>query len=200
MIFVTVGAQMPFDRMVRAVDEWATARGRTDVFAQISETDYRPKHIEWTAFLEPAEFRERVEQSRVLVAHAGMGSILTALESGKPILVMPRRGDLRETRNDHQVATAERFLSLGKVAVAMDEHELPTRLDAIDQLSATGRISPWASDRLIQAVAGFINGATSTGLRVVDQRGQDVTASRLNVASRCRENHGAASIVNGIRP
>ncbi|TVQ58846.1 MAG: glucuronosyltransferase [Phycisphaerales bacterium] len=156
MIFVTVGAQMPFDRMVRAVDEWAAARGRTDVFAQINETDYVPKHIEWTRFIEPEQFRSRVESARVLVAHAGMGSILTALEAGKPILVMPRRGDLRETRNDHQVATAKRFLELGKVGVAFDESELPAKLDELDSLSAAGRISPWASDRLIGALRAFI--------------------------------------------
>lgn len=158
MIFVTVGAQMPFDRMVRAVDEWARSRGRADVFAQISDTDYRPKYIGWTPFMEPGEFRRRVLEAQFLVAHAGMGSILTALEVGKPILVMPRRGDLRETRNDHQVATARRFLAMGKVAVALDEHELPGRLDALDSLVATERISPWASDRLLSALTSFITG------------------------------------------
>ena len=35
MIFVTVGTQLAFDRMIKAVDEWAGARGRTDVFAQV---------------------------------------------------------------------------------------------------------------------------------------------------------------------
>ena len=42
MIFVTVGAQMPFDRMCKAVDAWAAKRGRSDVFAQIGETEWRP--------------------------------------------------------------------------------------------------------------------------------------------------------------
>ena len=57
MILVTVGAQMPFDRMTRAVDAWAGERGRTDVFAQIGPTDFIPQNIEWTAFLEPEQFR-----------------------------------------------------------------------------------------------------------------------------------------------
>lgn len=156
-IFVTVGAQMPFDRMVRAVDAWAGERGRSDVFAQIGPTDYRPAHIEWVEFIEPDEFRQRVAAASVLVAHAGMGSILTALEAGKPILVMPRRGDLRETRNDHQVATAERFLEMGKIAVAMDEHELPAKLDALDALPPAERIGSCASESLINAIRSFIN-------------------------------------------
>lgn len=158
MIFVTVGAQMPFDRMVRAVDAWAGERGRADVFAQIGPTEYRPRHIRWTEFIEPEDFRVKVGEASVLVAHAGMGSILTALEAGKPILVMPRRGDLRETRNDHQIATAKRFLELGKVAVAFDETEMPAHLDRLETLAAGGRISPFASDRLIAAVSAFIAG------------------------------------------
>lgn len=157
MIFVTVGAQMPFDRMVRAVDEWAAAGGRRDVFAQIGPTEWRPRHVEWTGFLDPDQFRERVKGARVLVAHAGMGSILTALEAGKPILVMPRRGDLKETRNDHQVATAKQFLALGRVSVAMDETELPARLDELDRIAASEPISRHASPRLLEAVRNFIH-------------------------------------------
>jgi hypothetical protein len=33
MIFVTVGTQGQFDRLIRTVDEWAGGHGRTDVFA-----------------------------------------------------------------------------------------------------------------------------------------------------------------------
>lgn len=148
---------MPFDRMVRAVDAWAGAHGRRDVFAQIGTTDWRPTHIEWTELLEPDEFRRRVREARVLVAHAGMGSILTALEAGKPILVMPRRGDLQETRNDHQIATARQFQSLGRVAVALDEHELPRKLDEIESLASSEPISRYASPRLLAAVQRFIH-------------------------------------------
>ncbi len=156
MILVTVGAQMPFDRMTRAVDEWAGERGRKDVFAQIGPTDWRPRHMEWTQFLEPEEFRRRVAESDILVAHAGMGSIISALEAGKPILVMPRRGDLRETRNDHQVATARRFAEQGRVSVAFDEVELKAKLDGIDSMRAAGSISPWASPGLIAGIRAFI--------------------------------------------
>lgn len=156
-IFVTVGAQMPFDRMVRAIDTWAGERKRSDVFAQIGSTAFRPAHIEWVEFIEPDEFRLRVASASVIVAHAGMGSILTALEAGKPILVMPRRGDLRETRNDHQVATAKRFLEMGKLIVAMNEDELPTKLDELDALKPAERISGHAAESLINAIRSFIN-------------------------------------------
>jgi len=78
MIFVTVGAQMPFDRLIRAVDLWAAHSGRDDVFAQIGEGGWLPEHIDWATKLAPIEFRERMKEADIIVAHAGTGSILSA--------------------------------------------------------------------------------------------------------------------------
>lgn len=162
MIFVTVGAQMPFDRMVRAVDDWAGRKSRGDVFAQIGPTDWKPAHIGFTPFLDPPEFRRRVTEATAIVAHAGMGSIITALELGKPIVVMPRRGDLRETRNDHQVATAKQLVELGRVHAAFDENQLTDLLDRIDDMAASGSIRAHASDELLDAVRAFIHEGETT--------------------------------------
>lgn len=157
VIFATVGAQMPFDRLISTLDQWAGLRSRRDVFAQIGDSELSPANIEWVRMLSPPEFREKVQSATALVAHAGMGSILTALEYGKPILVMPRRGDLRETRNDHQVATAKRFLEQGRVHVAMDQEELLKALDTVDRQAGAQRISPYASEELVSAIREFIH-------------------------------------------
>ncbi len=165
MIFLTVGGQMPFDRLVRAVDAWAASRGcGGEVFMQIADGEYTPGACQWVRFMSAGEFRDRVERATAIVAHAGMGSILTALEIGKPILVLPRRGDLRETRNDHQIATARELSKRGQIRVAMTEQDLPERLDALVREggeNASVRISPWASDELLTAIRRFIwNGTT----------------------------------------
>ncbi len=131
MIFVTVGAQMGFDRLIRAVDQWAGLNGLSDIFAQIGPGRYRPVFLRHEQFLEPQRFRSIFKEASLVVAHAGMGSIITALEMDKPILVMPRRGDLAETRNDHQIATARRFSELGAIHVAFDEKELTVQLDML---------------------------------------------------------------------
>jgi UDP-N-acetylglucosamine transferase subunit ALG13 len=135
MILVTVGAQMPFDRLVKGVDSWASSRHRQDVFAQIGTTTCYPSYIRWTHWLSPSEFRKQIKTSAAMVAHAGMGSIIAAQELGKPILVMPRRSDIGETRNDHQFATARRFFELGRVLVAFDESELASKLDQLAEMS-----------------------------------------------------------------
>jgi UDP-N-acetylglucosamine transferase subunit ALG13 len=158
VIFVTVGTQLTFDRLIKAVDEWAGSRGRADVFAQVGPSELAARAITVQKFITPQECDQKMRAADVIVAHAGMGSILTALELGKPIIVMPRRASLGEHRNDHQLATARRFAELGSVSVAMDEKELVQRLDAIGQIGAAPRISPFASERLIGAVRAFIHG------------------------------------------
>ena len=181
MIFVTVGAQMPFDRLIRAVDEWAASRGRSDVFAQIGPSDYCSKVIETTRFIDPPNFRKRAERAKVIVAHAGMGTIITALEYGKPIIVMPRRGDLRETRNDHQVATVKHLAEQGRIVVAFDERELIDKLDHLEGLREMERIDPHASPALIAAIRNFIEkDRSAAGRRFLRAR------DRRRCVARCR--------------
>ncbi len=158
VIFVTVGAQMPFDRLVKAVDGWASSRGRGDVFAQIGPTNYYPSNIQWTKFMDSEEFKHRCETAKVIVAHAGTGSIITALQLGKPILVMPRRASLRETRNDHQVATAKQFRRFPSVVVAWDETELSAKLEKIEDLDGLQAVGSHASPELVGAIRAFIDG------------------------------------------
>jgi UDP-N-acetylglucosamine transferase subunit ALG13 len=167
MIFVTVGSQEPFDRLIEAVDEWARSRKRSDVFAQIASSKLRPGHIEFTQFIEPSEFIRIMQEARLIVAHAGMGSIISALELGKPIVVMPRRADFRETRNDHQVATAERFGEQDRIIVANDEQDLPAKLDYALPLGDTDRIQTQASPRLIATIRAFLDGQTHPAEPVV---------------------------------
>jgi UDP-N-acetylglucosamine transferase subunit ALG13 len=63
-----------------------------------------------------------------------MGSILTAIELSKPIVVMPRRAHLGEHRNDHQWATVNRLGEDVGIAVAADETELVDFLGRLTEL------------------------------------------------------------------
>ena len=162
MIFVTVGAQMPFDRLIQAVDAWAGRTQRSDVVAQIGPTELRPAHVQVERFLSPEQYSQYCEQADLIVAHAGMGTIITALQLGKPLLVMPRLGRLNETRNDHQVATAERFESLGVVEAAYDVATLEAKLDDLQRIRSNHTIDGAAAPRLLETVRRFIDGEAET--------------------------------------
>jgi UDP-N-acetylglucosamine transferase subunit ALG13 len=157
MIFVTVGSDIPFDRLIKAVDRWACAKNRHDIFAQIGTGGWQPQFVSFATLLEPPEFNECLASAQVVVGHAGMGTILSALQNSKPILVMPRRGYLGETRNDHQMATARCLLEGGRVNVAFDEEELYHHLDLLQDLEPMDKIAPFANLELTSKIHAFIH-------------------------------------------
>jgi len=164
MIFYTLGTQLAFGRMTEAVDKWCGARGRDDIFGQISDPGpdgYRPQNFEWTERVAPAEFEDRYNAADFVIAHAGMGSIITAQEKNKLIVVMPRRAHLNEHRNDHQYETVRHLAGRPGLLVAMSDDELPDMLDEAVKLApewAARSASPFAEPSLIDAIRREITG------------------------------------------
>lgn len=121
---------MPFPRLVRAVDEWAQQNCGVEVVAQIgSDALARPVALTVLESVSPARFSELVQRCDLVVAHAGTGTVLTALEHDKPMILMARRAALQETRNDHQVATLRWLESKPGIHAAEDAAALKLALD-----------------------------------------------------------------------
>lgn len=165
VIFLSVGTQLPFDRLTRAIDDWCAEEGTGDqVFGQIGKLgkgSYLPKHFEVAETLSHAEFVRRVERSALIVGHAGMGSIISALTYEKPIVIMPRLARLGEHRNDHQLATVARFRSRPGIIAADDESVLRSKLEefvAAGWFWPGGAIAKSANPDLIKALRGYILG------------------------------------------
>ena len=157
MILVTVGMQLGFDRLIRAMDALAPELGQP-VIAQTGRGTYTPQHMDARAKIAPAEFEALMRDAQLIVSHAGIGTVLTAARVGKPVLLMPRRADLGEHRNDHQLATARSLQGRAGILIAMDEGELAAQIaqglqhkDAAQQESLTVR-------QLHSALAAFIEG------------------------------------------
>lgn len=156
-IFVTVGTELPFDRLVHAVDEWAVKAGvSSQVFAQIGNSDEPPATISHAAFLDGPRFDRYFRQAKLVVSHAGMGTILTALQMKQTLLVMPRVAAFGEHRSEHQLATAARLKDRNWIAVASDTTDLELVLDARDTLHPAPSIGPYASPTLIAALQAAI--------------------------------------------
>lgn len=129
MIFLTVGTEFPFDRLVRAIDELiGDGVLHEPVFGQIGHTRHRPRHMHWVETLERELYAQKMEDCRAVISHAGMGTIIAALKLGKPLLVLPRLKKYGEVVNDHQIGTARRFELLGYILVAHNTKELAVQL------------------------------------------------------------------------
>lgn len=166
MILLTIGTHEPFQRLITAFDQWvSTAQPKQEVFGQVSDQGMEnggPTNFPSVGRMTPAEYAEKFEQAELIVSHAGMGTIITALSQGKPILVMPRRGHLHETRNDHQFTTVKKLGHMNGVFVAEDETLLSETMDlALAAISdqKRPRLSPFAEEKMTNALRQFIDEA-----------------------------------------
>ena len=157
MIFVTVGHQMPFDRLIRIVDRWAGEASDLQIFGQIGESDYRPQNFEFTHLLTRKDFDEQLNRCSSAISHAGTGTIIQALVENKPLLVFPRLQRFAETRNDHQVGTARHFAAKGQLMAAFDEAQLLDCLRNFQSFQPERRILEAASPELLSRLRRFVD-------------------------------------------
>jgi UDP-N-acetylglucosamine transferase subunit ALG13 len=115
MIFVTVGTeQFPFDRMLNWVDRAMNElKSEEPVIVQYGTSTLRIPGALHQDFLSPELFNYFLHQSRIVISHCGEGSFLSMQRSGKPFMLVPRRGGLGEHVDDHQWEMAEAFQKLG---------------------------------------------------------------------------------------
>lgn len=155
MIFVTIGTQAPFDRLIEAIDRLAPSLGEL-VVAQTLGGSYQPRNIDLVDFISPDRFSEYVNNASLIIAHAGMGTIISTIMAGKTLVVVPRKASLGEHRNEHQMATAKRLESMGYVNVAYETGELEDMLKRRETLKRPPVLGDKASDTLIASIAAFI--------------------------------------------
>jgi UDP-N-acetylglucosamine transferase subunit ALG13 len=153
-IFATVGtAKQPFDRFVNLVDEAATRRGLTGLI-QTGFTQTCPSHCDAVAFLARDEFERRVAEARHVITHAGEGSVISVLRSGKTPIVVARRSSLGEHVNDHQVQLTTEFRALGLAEVGETVEDLLVCLDAAP--SDPPQASRFGNADLLRLVEAFL--------------------------------------------
>lgn len=107
MIFVTVGSMVPFDRFVRMMDDWSKAHPGEKVHAQIGNGQYVPQTMSWVRRLSPTDFEQYVRDAQLVVSHAGMGTVITAMQIGRPLVLVPRIASQGEHTTDHQLDTVK---------------------------------------------------------------------------------------------
>ncbi len=129
MILVTVGTQLGFDRLIEAMDALAPHLGQ-DVVAQTGKGSFQAQNMDARSTFEPQEFEALVKRCTVMVSHAGIGSVLTAQRLQKPIVLIPRRAQFGEHRNDHQLTTVAQLTGREGIFVAETMADIPAAIRA----------------------------------------------------------------------
>ena len=157
VIFVVTGTQAPFDRLLSIIDNWAVNQDTYSVIAQTANSEINFKNMTCFDYLEPDVFNEYFNNADVIIGHAGMGTIIKALENKKKLLVFPRLVKYNEHRNDHQHHTAFGFEKLGLINVAYNEKDLFRYLNNIIDIPVKRKINQNAEKQLLEKITNFIN-------------------------------------------
>lgn len=158
MIFVTVGTQLPFDRLLDmvsgAIEELAEP---VQCQAQADSTEKSWSNIEKIGSVDTVAFASLLEEAKVVVGHANMGTIIQCLSLGKPLIIVPRLSKHGEYRNDHRVDTTEKFVS-DRVLIANNQSELLSCITKLmnSDLSAE-TVSLEQSTELSRFIAQYVN-------------------------------------------
>jgi UDP-N-acetylglucosamine transferase subunit ALG13 len=125
LIFATVGATLPFDRMVAAVAQLKREGAISgQVVIQTGVGGIAPEGLEVYETLPFDEISALLKKATVVICHGGTGSIITALREGCHVIAVPRISESGEHYDDHQSEITEAFEKRGLILVAHDTEGL----------------------------------------------------------------------------
>jgi beta-1,4-N-acetylglucosaminyltransferase len=171
-VFVTAGTDHHrFDRLIDIVETWASARrsaGRpVRVFFQHG-TSHAPQGYESIDYLPFDEMASMMRSARAVVSHAGPATIMDARAAGRVPIVLPRRHELDEHVDNHQVHFATLLHERGEIFLARNADHLGELLDAALAKPASFAIAAAADVRLratTARIAELVEGAVTAGER-----------------------------------
>ncbi len=126
MIFVTLGTQdKSFERLLKAIDrEIERGNIKEKVVVQAGYTKYETKNMEIMDLVSQDEFDKLMKECSLLITHGGVGSILTGIKYGKPVIAAARLKKYKEHNNDHQKQIIKEFGDLGYILELRDFNKL----------------------------------------------------------------------------
>lgn len=157
MIFVVLGTQkFQLNRLLKTLDQYVEeGKLREEIIAQIGYSDYLPKRYQYVDFLDKKDFDKTIEKADVVISHSGVGSIITAINANKPVIVYPRLAKYREHVDDHQLEIAHAFAKKKYVLCCDEEDNL---LEKIKQ-SRTFQFEKYVSQRekIVAIISDFLD-------------------------------------------
>ena len=145
-VLVALGSEhFPFHRAVGAVERILPPT--VEVSWQVGNTECADG-VARNQWLTSADLTAAMARADVVVTHAGAGSVLTALAAGKVPVVLPRRADRGEHRDDHQVRMAQGLAARGLVIDAGSPEAL-----SLDHLRMAGALQVIRQSQPISAPA-----------------------------------------------
>lgn len=140
MILTIVGThEQQFNRLVAAVDALQTDEPRV---TQYGHSTTIPQHGTARDFIPFDEVERLIGEARIVIAHAGTGTVMHALSLGKVPVVVPRLAQFGEHVDDHQLELVESLNELGLIVACTPNDNLADKIVEAASKTATRRIDP----------------------------------------------------------
>lgn len=137
LVFVTVGATLPFDRLVTSVANIEGRGGiRESLLIQTGTGGVLPPGIETYETLPFERMLSVFQDADTVVCHGGAGSLFMALSHGCKVIAMPRVFELGEHYDNHQAEMTNALAERGLIRVVHSEAELEDALKTTAEAEA----------------------------------------------------------------
>ena len=132
LLFATVGATLPFNRLVDTVAE-LKAKGEIpeDVIIQTGVGGHSPAGVDAVETLSFDRIQELLRDASIVICHGGTGSLITALREGCKVIAMPRLMEKGEHYDNHQSEITDAFVARGLITTANTQDELRSALETM---------------------------------------------------------------------
>ena len=160
MILVSVGSgRFPFDRLLRAIEQLPPGE---ELIVQHGSSSVRPTGAMCLDFIPFETMVDYVRDARIVISHAGVGSVLVAFANGKRPLVVPRLSKFGEIVDDHQLEFGRRLAQADLVTLVEDLDELP---EAIARYSNGASTELRRGGQLVQELRAYLTTRVRVGPR-----------------------------------
>ncbi|MDT8858813.1 exopolysaccharide biosynthesis protein [Alkalihalobacillus sp. MEB130] len=156
MIFVVLGThELPFTRLLQEVERLQNEGVITEeVVVQVGHTPYESNSMKLIPFMSYAEMESYFDEARLVLTHAGTGSIITGVKKGKTVIAASRLEKYGEHNDDHQIEISETFSKKGHILSVVEMKDLEAKLEEAKDFTPV----PFESgrDQMIKLIEDFI--------------------------------------------
>lgn len=134
LIFVVLGThELPFTRIIKEVEKLKKEGFIKDkVIVQNGHTKYKSDVMELKPFINFNDMDKLYEEAKLIITHAGTGSVITPLKKGKKVIVAPRLSKFGEHNDDHQLELVEAFEKSGHILAWYENDSLKDILKKVE--------------------------------------------------------------------
>ena len=149
--FVTVGLdKFQFNRLIKYVDNLIMGKIiKEEIFMQIGVCEYEPKNCKWERIIEFNSLRKRIRDARIIVSHAGIGSIILCAQNNKIPIIVPRQKCFKEIVDNHQLEFVKEFDKSNTIIPVFKIAHLKTCIEKFDEIVTDKVLSEGGPDNII---------------------------------------------------